>query len=232
MKLRVLPNSLWLVYNALNVPAIEKLLPPDLKLANVRVFDTDVPRPKLMFNSYDVESKWMNGHRLEIVTIARSKLTRTLHFVVLDCVSNALMWDPIDGIRLPNGKCNLNVEGNDQFKLAIDKRFLWEDKSGMFRVEGGKQTKPTAVSKQFSIYPNYLCYFKHFDKPFPMRFDESIVAQRVRKLSITSLENDLWEDFRESIPTHSFVYDSCMDFYVDEVSFSSSSRENNSKSEN
>lgn len=218
MKITVLKNSLWLAYNIVDPSKIQNMLPPNLKLANIRIYNSDRPQPKLLFNSYDVESQWMNGHRLEVVTIAKSLKHKTHHFVVLDCVSNALRWDPIDKIQLPNGICNLNVH-NSNFKLNIRSPHLTSTKN-LFHVSGLKE-KPVKISKQFAVYPNYLCYFRQFDEAFKMRFDERIVSQQGRKLSLdkSKLSNNLWKSFREELPTHAFVYDEAMDFYIDEIKF-------------
>ena len=218
MKITVLKNSLWLAYNIIDHAKIQNMLPPSLKLANIKIYNTDHAKPKLMFNSYDVESQWMNGHRLEVVTIAKSIKNKTYHFVVLDCVSNALRWDPINNIQLPNGICNLNVHKSD-FKLNIRSPRLTSYKN-IFHVSGLKK-ESVKISKQFAVFPNYLCYFRQLDQAFEMRFDENVVSQKGRKLSLdeSKLSNNLWIPFREELPTHAFVYDKSMDFYIDELNF-------------
>ena len=59
---------------------IQNMLPANLKLTNVRIYGSDVPMPKLLFNSYDVESQWMRGHRFNYAITEQ----KTIH-IILSC---------------------------------------------------------------------------------------------------------------------------------------------------
>lgn len=82
------PLSLWVAYTLTNPSAIQRRLPDNLRLAPVRLLSTDskvaAPSPKLLFNSYDVSSTWMKGHRLDIQTFAVGVHKDTVHLVVLN----------------------------------------------------------------------------------------------------------------------------------------------------
>jgi hypothetical protein len=99
--MKILPFSLWIAYDIKNKQEVQKMLPSNTKLANVKIFDDElVTSPKLLFNSYSVDSVFMKGKRCEILTIAESR--RGKHFVILDCLTDTLDWNPSDGIKIAN----------------------------------------------------------------------------------------------------------------------------------
>ena len=80
--MKILPYSLWIAYDVKNHNDLQKLLPPNTKLSNVKIFDDElVTTPKLLFNSYSVDSSFMKGKRCEVLTVAESRKGK--HFVIL-----------------------------------------------------------------------------------------------------------------------------------------------------
>ena len=115
INLKIKPYSLWLSYNIINQGAIQDMLPPGMSLANIKISDdNECSQPRLLFNCYSIDSFWMKGSRLEIMTVA--KYNQNFHFVVLECITNVLQWDPVNRIRGPNGRI--------KFSYIQDKLFL------------------------------------------------------------------------------------------------------------
>lgn len=67
-------------------------LPSGAAVQPVRIFCDSPPRKLLLFNEYEARSPFFGGRRLEANVIVRMR-GRT-HFVVLECISDTLGWDP------------------------------------------------------------------------------------------------------------------------------------------
>ena len=202
-------RSLWLAYHMYNPRAVQRLLPPGLDLASEPLLcDDDTPStPKLLFNAYDLSATWMRGHRIDVQTLARHRVHRTLHLVVLDCVTDTMRWDPIDGVRPPNAQCRL--ERGDNYTLHA--RQL--EHGACFEVRG-VPGDAVAPSKPFVVDANRACYFGRAATPFRLTFDERAIARPVRRLTALEVRNDLWAHARRGPPTHAFVHPHPMTFRV------------------
>ncbi len=203
VNMRIKPFSLWLSYNMLNQNLIEEMLPNGMKLAKIKILDTDTEKsPKLLFNCYNIDSFWMRGSRLEIMTIA--EFENNFHFVVLDCITNTLQWDPVNGIRGPNGKIKFNY---------IQDKLNYNVMSNMKKLDfSGKSLNLVNMTKDFAVKSNYNCYFKNSIIPVKLKFNEDEIMHPVRNLNVLHIKNDLWKEFRSCMPQHVFMHERPMHF--------------------
>lgn len=213
MRMRVSPGSLWLAYSLRRRDVISDMLPAGLRLANSELLRGDGDHgAKLLMNAYGVRSRFMTGHRVDVQVLAQDTLRKSLHLVVVDCFSDAMMWDPERGIQPPNaGKCFLHRR-NDKYKLRFATRR--SHAQALLSVTGVAEPVPAPISWRFSVEANRRCYFAQSELEFPMSFDEEIVASPVRRLAHLNVTNSLWGDFRAEHPTHAFVHSCPMVFDV------------------
>lgn len=200
--MKVLPKSFWVAYSLLNVAPIARLLPSGLHLSPVKLLADDVPHePLLLFNAYSVEARFMKGMRVDVQVFARDELTNQAHLVILDVISTTWDWNPIDGIRPPNanGKAALDTFHITTGDQHIDIR--------------AKPTETREIDFAFAVEANRACYFRGFEKPFAMAFNETLVCQPVESMN-ADVTNTLWSDCRELTPTHVFAHTLPMEFDV------------------
>lgn len=204
--MKILPYSLWIAYDVKNQNSLQKLLPPNTKLANVKIFDDElVTSPKLLFNSYSVDSSFMKGKRCEVLTIAESKKGK--HFVVLDCLTNTFDWNPSDGIKIANSNNDILYSRTNRelkHRVVSGKRKLF------VKGTSGVQKK---ISKSFVVEPNKNCFYRNMPLNFYMTFDIEQVSKNVVKLTDMTLENSFWENFRGKM-THCFYHEQEMTYTV------------------
>tara|TARA_B100001057_G_C22756616_1_gene914073 strand:- start:315 stop:956 length:642 start_codon:yes stop_codon:yes gene_type:complete len=203
--LRVKPNSLWLAYDLDSKNVVKQMLPPSLSLAAFKILEDDIViKPKLLFNLYDVDSTFMKGTRLEILTLAKSK-HGSVHFVILDCITNTLSWDPIKQVHM----------GFANFQIQYDAKNYRTDLSH-YRDKlllDSKKVGRRKISKRFAVDANHVCFYRNCDQGYPMRFDVNEVMQDVTRLSVHNIENTFWTNCRGKL-THAFVHNYDMNFQV------------------
>lgn len=236
MHLRILPDSLWVAYTVTQPAALQQLLPPSLELARPKVFQDEaalVQSPKLLFNLYEVDGgPWMRGTRLEVVTVGRHRQTGKYHFCVLDCLTNTLQWDPVEGISGPNARVvsrrsrrsrysqrPMQRRRDPEFHTRVSDTFLAEMRtsSHRFRVEAFLG-EPRPISSRFAVEANRACYFSNVDVPYPMQFSETEVCQPVVTLLPKSpIVNTLWSSWRSPYPSHACFHPHAMHYVVKDV---------------
>lgn len=212
MRLHIHPYSVWVGYDITRPDVIQSLLPPHLSLASIPILARDRHyKPKLLFNSYDLSSTWMTGHRLEIQTVARDRRLNTVHLVVLECFSDATLWNPIDGVRPPNARCALRLA---PARRPRDLSLSVQSACRVGLTLNGTIDKATRISSSFAVDANRRCYFGTHPQPYPLSFDEREVLAPVSLFSSLRIRNNLWANVRTSSPSHSFVHTSPMHFDV------------------
>lgn len=202
--MKINKHSLWLSYNLLNPEKIQEMLPSGMTLANVKLTESEINvQPKLLFNCYNIQSRWMKGSRLEILTIA--KKNKNFHFVILDCYTNTGQWDPTNRIRPPNANVKINyVEDILSYNvISNEKKRLYVEAKKMGLVK---------ITKEFAIESNYVCYFKNSDVPIKLIFDENDITKPVRKLNIMNITNNFWVEHRSEFPEQTFIHENVMNF--------------------
>ena len=210
MKMRILPRSLWLAYPITRLQTIASLLPDRLTIGYSPLLNDNgikIRSPKLLFNAYEVESPWMCGTRIDVCVLARHSDTGRLHLVVLDCISDAMRWNPLDGIQSPNAwRMRQSVKSRYDLCMKNSRDALWLSASVKEKCD---------IDWRFSVEANRVCFYKGCNTPFSMRFNETLIAQPVRRLNIDSVRNTLWSDVRGSRPSHAFIHPHEMTFDVD-----------------
>lgn len=204
INLKIKPESLWLSYNMMNCDLIRDMLPCGMEIANVKLSENyETFGPKLLFNCYNIESRWMKGSRLEILTIAEKD--NNFNFVILDCLTNTGQWDPINRVKPPNSniKFNYNQEILNYEVFDYNKKKL---------IITGEPKQLITIDKRFAVESNYNCYFKNSEISVNLDFDEENVTKPVRKIKILNLTNDLWADYRTEIPEMAFMHEHEMNF--------------------
>lgn len=215
MRLRVLPNSVWVAYTLTRPDLVRKLLPPSLELAAGPLLSDEVASmrtPKLLFNAYQVDSSWMRGTRLEVLVLARHRASKRHHFCVLDCLTDTLQWDPVGGVQGANARAAVRHAPG---RTRVDVR----TRVHVFAVDA-VHCRPRPIAPTFAVEANEACYFRNTDVPYPMRFDVREVCAPVRELAPAKpVQNTLWADVRSRYPSHLFVHPHSMTYDVDVASF-------------
>lgn len=211
MRLVIQPGSLWLAYDITHPAEIEKLLPPQLSLAeNIRLLDKDAQAgPKLLFNVYDIDSLWMRGSRVEIQTIARHREHDTPHLVIFECLSNTMSWDPISGVAEPNALC---TRVRQPLKYPNFKINVTTPNSTL--IVDGDIGRYDQISYKFSVECNRQCYFGNFPTPFNMNFNDKEISKPIQRLKVPRVVNTHWKKVRKQSPSHVFIHPHRMCFDV------------------
>jgi hypothetical protein len=227
MRLRIHPLSLWLAYGVRNPRRLQGLLPPELELAPVRLLADDTPpfvAPRLLFNAYDVSSTWMTGHRVEVQTLAVHRIKRTPHLVVLDVVTDAMHWDPVNGLQSPNavvsrpalapGPTPHGADARRAYALRVVHRRPATSRDAVLDVRGWLEARAVAPDRRFVVDANRACYFGNSSLRMPMHFQADALMHPVRRLARPHVTNELWRSWRHPRPSHVFVHERAMDFKV------------------
>lgn len=216
MRMTIAPGSLWLAYTLTSRPAIQSLLPPSLELSSCSLLRDDVssfPTPKLLFNVYTVDAGLsMQGVRADVLTLARHRRHHTMHLVILDCLTNTLQWNPVDGVRGPNAHCKHAYRPTDAtWTVRTSRDLLLVDAAPARRRD---------VDWTFAVEANLACYFQDVDRAYAMDFDEDQIMRPVRVLRPKRhIVNTFWREHRSKRPSHVFCHEHPMDFHVRVDSF-------------
>lgn len=218
MRMRIAPGSLWIAYTITSTSSVQKRLPPQLRLASSALLKDEratFPTPKILFNVYRVESEWgMRGMRTEVLTLGRHRNTRKLHFVILDCYTNTMQWDPVHGVRPANACFFRPSRTRNEFTFSIGM------KNNRDRLEvRGARGKSRILTHKFAIESNLACFFQNVPIAYSMRFNETDVIKPVRDLSPVHITNTMWSDVRCRRPSHVFHHEHDMMFDVDVTDF-------------
>lgn len=216
MRMTVRGGSLWVAYTLTRPRDVARLLPPHLELCGAPLLEDEtalLPTPKLLFNAYEVVAPWMHGHRLEVNVLGRDRRSGAVRFVVLDCLSDTLRWDPRDGVQGANAR--VLAACADPHAFALETVGTSTTRRGERFAVTGTYGDERAVDWRFAVEANRECYFGRGRTPFAMRFNESRVGRPVRALRGFTVANTLWRAVRSARPSHVFVHPHSMTFDVD-----------------
>lgn len=194
-------NSVWIGYIIKNSTLINKLLPDNLELSPISVYKYEKTQNfVLFFNFFHVNSEYFNGHRLEIVTVAKDIFTNKKRFVILDYYSDTISIDPKHIFKTPNAlKMNLYSNHKNMINAYSDENYL---------ISVEKNIKYYFnLSNEFAIDCNKNIYYGLNDNHLPnfLSFDESKIGI-VKKANINFIYNNLWIESRYTSPIYSFYY--------------------------
>ena len=204
-------DSLWLSY-PLKTTGYKKIisqLPKSHRLCKCKIFEEDNSDYRLFFNIFEVKTQFFKGDRLEIVTIAENIYDNSISFIILDCYSNVMTWDPIDGIQDANSKFIKKIT-NTKYNIKINKN---KNKNRLFKLKSFKGKIQKTVLPSFSIYPNYICYFKNFTKGYKLKFNENQLNKKVLILKNVDLYHNIYTQYLKELE-HAFIYPNKLDFKV------------------
>lgn len=209
MRMHIRPGSIWLAYALTQPRVVEQMIPSHLRLSTAPLLGSDPPHmpPRLLFNAYDVASPWMCGRRVDILVMTCDVRTGTQHLVILDCLSNTLQWNPVDGVvranafvpyARPTGDCEFHVR-NFRDELRVH----------------GRDAGAVDIDWRFAVEANRACYWRAYPVAYRMSFNETCVASPVQALQCTRVTNTLWSSVREADASHAFYHAHAMEFDVD-----------------
>ena len=215
MQFNLNKDSLWLSYplKTTSFKDLSTRIPPTHRLAKCKVFEEDKSDYRLFFNFFQVKTSFFTGNRLEIVTIANSIINNEPSFIILDCYSNVMSWDPISGIQKANCMIKKKIT-NTKYNVNLDfKNEEEKNLSSIFNLESLKTKIKKNVLPEFSIEPNYVCYFKNHPKGYNLLFNKKQIDKKVILLKDINLKHDIYTTYIKELE-HAFIYPQEMNFKV------------------
>tara|TARA_B100001175_G_C19431578_1_gene601485 strand:- start:146 stop:811 length:666 start_codon:yes stop_codon:yes gene_type:complete len=208
MKLKILPNSLWVAYKLTDPDIVSDMIPKHLELTKVSPLSESKEHEMLLFNAYAIRSRWMNGHRIDIQTFARDKKHGTPHLVILDVITDTMSWDPIHGITPPNAQINYSTNNLTAVSLSTTPRLV-----PSFSV-CGNPSHARKLNYDFAVNANRKSYYRDVPLGYEMTFKEQEIMKDVLDFKNLRIINTHWESVRKSNPEVVFRHQQPMDFTV------------------
>lgn len=226
MNFNVNKDSLWLSYplKRTSFGELSEKIPKTHQLAKCKVFKEDTNDYRLFFNLFQVKTPFFTGNRLEVVTIIKNIKTNQNSFVVLDCFTDAMTWDPICGIQKANCIINKKINNFD-YNIVVKKILNPTNKieknnkntanklSKIFNLRSKRSVIQKRPVKEFSVEPNYICYFKNYPIGYNMTFDENQIDKNVILLKDVKLYNNIYQKFVKDLE-YVFIYPQVMNFKI------------------
>lgn len=215
MQFNLNKDSLWLSYplKYTSFKDFSYKIPSTHRLAKCKIFEEDTLDYRLFFNFFEVKTQFFSGNRLEIVTIANNILNNKPSFIILDCYTNVMSWDPVDGIQKSN--CKIKTKNtNTRYDINLDLKDECDNKiNNIFKLKSLKTKIRKSVLKEFSINPNYICYFKNHTKGYNLLFNENQINKKVILLKDIKLNHNIYLKYIKELE-HAFIYPQEMNFKV------------------
>lgn len=236
MQFNLNKDSLWISHplKRTSFAELSKLIPETHKLTMCKIFENDKPDYRLFYNFFEVRTPFFKGNRLEVVTLAKSTIDQTISFIILDCFTNAMSWDPIDGIRESNSKFQIK-NTNSEYNIAINSykyknnNEKYKDNNNqykenneykddnendyIFNLKSLKSTIQKNVLTDFSINPNRVCYFKNYPVGYKLIFNDNQIDKKVLLLKNVEFETNIYNKYIKELE-HVFIYPQIMNFKV------------------
>ena len=144
----------------------------------------------------------MKGTRLEVVTIVENKFGRK-SFVVIDCMSNTLHWNPVQGIMTPNA-LGYSCYANNIIDTCL------ATTRGVFRFKGRAKSKKKP-RHAFVVEANQRCFYRTTELPIALTFDNKQVLKSV--VTLEGLDDFVLPyKFFCGEQTHAFIHDAEMNY--------------------
>lgn len=177
--MNILRNALWVGFSLTDPGKIDigQMLPAHLHLAPVSPLHGMPAEPMLLFNAYKLTSRWMNGVRLDVQTLAVDERSRTPHLVILDVLTDTLSWDPLNGITPPNAIVSFTTTGG-----GMQTKFT-DVKTGqpLFKFRTDDEFIRHPIDFTFCVEANRKCYYRNNPVGFDMCFNEEQIMEDVNK---------------------------------------------------
>lgn len=201
------PNSTWTVYEIKDETKILERIPSDLELTDVRIFKDSEPIKAIFFNFFRVDSTYLSGNRLEIVTVVRDKKNNKKRFIILDYYSDTISSDPEHCIKKANAK-KMKFSNTEQNigSYMEDKYVFYGEKDA---------TSLQRLSSEFGITCNKNIYYGSTTPHLPnyLDFDYEKVSN-VNLFKDFTLINHLWQDTISEKPFIAFYFPQALHFKI------------------
>ena len=219
MQFNLNKDSLWIScpLKRTSFSELSANIPVTHKLTKCKIFENDEPDYRLFYNFFEVRTPFFRGNRLEVVTLAKSTIDKTVSFVILDCFTNAMSWNPIDGISESNSDFkikNTNSEYNIDVNLKESKKNSNKNiNKNIFNLKSLKSTIQKTVLTDFSIDPNRICYFKNHPVGYKLIFNDNQIDKKVLLLKNIEFETNIYNKYIKEFE-HVFIYPQMMNFKI------------------
>lgn len=216
LQFNVRKDSLWISYpiKHKSYTKLTNMIPKTHRLHKCKIFENDKPKYRLFYNIFEVSTPFFHGTRMEIVTIIQNKKNKETSFVVLDCFTNAMAWNPIDGLKQPNGIFKKKITNRD-YCIEMIENIKEKNKNDKFKfiITSNKTNNTKLPIRDFTIVPNYFCYFKNYEKAYPLDFNENDINMNVNFLDNIFIDTNIYKEFIKK-EEHIFIYPKKMQFKV------------------
>ena len=201
------PNSTWTAYEIVDESKILERIPPDLELTSVRIFPDAPERKVLFFNFFKVDSTYLSGNRLEIVTVVKDKKNGKKRFIIIDYYSDTISSDPEHCIKKPNAT-KMSFGHNDKILGCYmeDKYVFIGEMDEVYTYE---------LSREFAVTCNKNIYYGSKESHLPnyLEFDLEKISY-VCEFKNYKLINSLWTDSIEEEPFITFYFPKSLEFKI------------------
>lgn len=202
------PNSIWVGYEIQNETEILKRIPPNLELCPVSVFKTLPAKKYLFFNFFGVACDYLNGNRLEIVTVVQDKMSKMKRFIILDYYSNTISSDPMHPFKKPNARIMDLISSPKYLSAYCDEKYIFV---------GKKLSRLKLLSSEFSIGCNKNIFYgtPKIHLPNHLEFDPLLIS-KVQMFESFSVHNQLWTSSVNNMtaPSIAFYYPQAIPFKI------------------
>ena len=95
---------------------------------------------------------------------------------MLDCITDAMQWDPIHGVQRPNARYYRPGVRRGDFSIGIA--------SGRNRLElRARRLQERPIHEVFAVEANLACYFQNADRPYLATLNNHTITRPVRQLA-------------------------------------------------
>lgn len=211
MQFNLNKDSLWVSFplKRTSFSELSKSIPKTHKLTKCKIFENDKSDYRLFYNFFEVRTPFFKGNRLEVVTLAKNTVDKTISFIILDCFTNSMSWDPIDGISESNSIFKIK-NTNSEYNININ---LKENNKNIFNLKTYKSTVYKTVLTTFSIDPNRIFYFKNHPVGYKLIFNDNQIDKKVLLLKNIEFKSDIYNHYIKELE-HVFIYPQIMNFKV------------------
>lgn len=203
-------NSTWTAYEITDETKIVERIPPDLELTSVKIFKNNLfesSKKVLFFNFFQVDSTYLSGNRLEIVTVVKDKKNGKKRFIIIDYYSDTISSDPEHCIKKPNATDMSFGYHDNLLGSYMDDKYLFIGEMG--------DSSLYELSKEFAVTCNKNIYYGSTEPHLPnyLEFDLEGIS-RVCKFKNYKVLNRLWTESISNEPFTTFYFPTPLNFKI------------------
>jgi hypothetical protein len=201
------PNSTWTVYAIKDDTNILERIPPDLELIPVQIFEDTEPVKAVFFNFFRVDSTYLSGNRLEIVTVVRDKKNGKKRFIIIDYYSDTISSDPEHCLKKANAKSMKFANTETNIGSYMEDKYLFYGQKD--------STEKYTLTKEFAVECNINIYYgsKKAHLPNYLEFNHQDILH-VHRFKKFDLINNLWKDTICEEPFIAFYFPNALHFKI------------------